>query len=84
MAPDPSARALPPSLGDACAAVARAIADSLEPREIIRRVADAARLVIPFGAMGVWLAAGPDDRLSLIAGPERRAEAGRRTGACRR
>jgi transcriptional regulator with GAF, ATPase, and Fis domain len=69
VAPDPSVRALPPGLGDACAAVARAIADSLEPREIIRRVADAARLVISFDAMGVWLAAGPDDPLSLIAGP---------------
>jgi hypothetical protein len=69
VAPDPSARALPPGLGEACPAVARAIADSLEPRDIIRRVADAARLVIPFDAMGVWLAAGPDDPLSLIAGP---------------
>src|SRR5262249_4719068 len=39
------------------------------PREIVRRVADAARVVIPFDAMGVWLAAGPDDPLSLIAGP---------------
>jgi transcriptional regulator with GAF, ATPase, and Fis domain len=69
VAPDPRAQALPPGLGEACAAIARAVADSLEPREIVRRVADAARLVIPFDAMGVWLAAGPDDPLSLIAGP---------------
>ena len=56
-------------LGEACAAIARAVADSLDLGEVIGRVAAAARLVVPFDAMGVWHAKAPDDPLSLVAGP---------------
>jgi len=57
------------NLGEACAAIARAVADSLDLGEVVGRVADAARLVVPFEAMGVWHAKEPDDPLSLIPGP---------------
>jgi len=40
-------------LGEACAAIARAVADSLDLGEVIGRVAAAARLVARFDAMGV-------------------------------
>jgi len=56
-------------LGEACAAIARAVADSLDLSEVVGRVAAAARLVVAFDAMGVWHARAPDDPLSLIAGP---------------
>jgi transcriptional regulator with GAF, ATPase, and Fis domain len=56
-------------LGAACSAIARAIADTLDLGEVIGRVAAAARLVVPFDAMGVWHAKAPDDPLSLIVGP---------------
>jgi len=57
------------NLGEACAAIARAVADSLDLGEIIGRVAAAARLVVPFDAMGIWHATEPDAPLSLIPGP---------------
>ena len=69
MTADDSARALPPGLGEACSAIARSIADSHDTGEVVGLVAAAARVVIPFDAMGVWHAAEPDDPLSLIAGP---------------
>jgi len=66
---EPSAQALAPGLGEACSAIARAVADSLELQHVVRLVADAARLIIPFDAMGIWHAEEPDDPVSLIAGP---------------
>jgi len=57
------------SFGDACATIARAVADSLDLGEVIGRVGEAARLVVPFDAMGIWHATAPDGPLSLIAGP---------------
>ena len=59
----------PPGFGPACAEIARAIVRSLEPADVIDRIAAASRLVIPFDAMGVWHAESPDDPVALTLGP---------------
>jgi transcriptional regulator with GAF, ATPase, and Fis domain len=60
---------LPPGFGEACSAIARAIAESLELERVLVRVGDATRLVVPFETMGIWHAAAPDDPLTLTLGP---------------
>ena len=60
---------LPSGFGQACPAITHAIADSLAFEEILKRVADAARLVIPFTVMGIWHAAAPDDPVRLRLAP---------------
>jgi transcriptional regulator with GAF, ATPase, and Fis domain len=60
---------LPPGFGEACSAIARAIAESLELEQVLARVGHATRLVVPFETMGVWHAAAPDDPLTLTLGP---------------
>jgi Nif-specific regulatory protein len=62
----PPAESEPEDLQAALAAVARAIADSLELREVWDRVVDACRAVVPFDGMGVSrIVAG--DRVRVIA-----------------
>ena len=68
----------PANLQAALAAVARAIADSLEVREVWDRVADACRMVVPFDAMGI-VKLEPDGRVRAVAAAgssEFRAQAG--------
>jgi transcriptional regulator with GAF, ATPase, and Fis domain len=66
--PQPDLR-LPAGLGEACAAIARAIADSLDFPQILERVAEASRLVVPSDAMGVYRAESPDEPILLTLGP---------------
>jgi transcriptional regulator with GAF, ATPase, and Fis domain len=59
----------PEDLHQALAAVARAIADSLELQEVWGRVADACRVVVPFDGMGISeLIAGDRVRIAVVAG----------------
>ena len=59
----------PPGYGAACAAVARAITESLPLDQVLGRLAEAARLVMPFETLGIWHAESPDDPLRLTLGP---------------
>jgi transcriptional regulator with GAF, ATPase, and Fis domain len=47
-------------LGVALSAIARAVAESLELKEVFSRVADAAREVLPFETVGISVAKDPD------------------------
>jgi len=53
----------PPGYGAACAAAARAITESLPLDQVLGRLAEAARLVMPFETLGIWHAESPDDPL---------------------
>jgi transcriptional regulator with GAF, ATPase, and Fis domain len=59
----------PAGLGEAYSAIARAIANSLPLEEVLVHVAAAARLLIPYEAMGIWHADSPDDPVRLTLGP---------------
>ncbi|HKZ04612.1 MAG TPA: sigma 54-interacting transcriptional regulator [Methylomirabilota bacterium] len=59
----------PAGLGEAYSAIARAIADSLPLEDVLVHVAAAARLLIPYEAMGIWHADSPDDAVRLTLGP---------------
>ena len=48
------------NLGAALSAIARAVAESLELKDVFSRVAEAARLALPFDAMGVNVVDCPD------------------------
>jgi hypothetical protein len=57
------------SLGEACASIARVVAESLDLDQVIDPVAAAVRMIVPFDGMGVWHAEAPDDPLRLTLGP---------------
>jgi hypothetical protein len=44
----------PSGFGEACAAIARAAAESRGVGEVMARIASAVRLVVPFEAIGLW------------------------------
>jgi Sigma-54 interaction domain/GAF domain len=67
----------PAGFGEACAAIARAIADSLDLEQVVARIAAAARLVVTFDGVGLWHAPSPDDPLVLTLGPGTPREAPR-------
>ena len=59
----------PAGYGAACAAIARAITDGLPLAEVVTRIAEAVRLIVPFDSMGLWYAQSPDDPLRLLLEP---------------
>jgi transcriptional regulator with GAF, ATPase, and Fis domain len=67
----------PAAFGEACAALARAITDSLDLEHVVARLAAAARLVVAFDGVGLWHAPSPDEPLVLTLGPGTPREAPR-------
>ena len=59
----------PARFGEACAAIARAITESLPLERVLELIGAAARLVVPVDALGMWHAESPDDPLRLTLGP---------------
>src|SRR5262249_28193032 len=59
----------PPGFGEACASIARAVAESLALDQVVDRLAVAIRMIAPFDGMGVWLAEAPEDPVWLPPGP---------------
>ena len=57
------------SFGEACASMARAIAESVDLDQVIAPMATAVRMIVPFDGMGVWHAEAPDDPVQLTLGP---------------
>src|SRR5262245_52284527 len=58
-----------PEFSSACSAIARALATPRGLDEVIVHIEAAARLVVPFHAMGLWHADAGDDRVSFVPGP---------------
>jgi transcriptional regulator with GAF, ATPase, and Fis domain len=59
----------PAGFGEACAAIARAVADSLDSEQVLARIADACRHVVAFDAIGLWHAESPEAPLRHTLGP---------------
>src|SRR5262245_36510106 len=57
------------SFGEACASMARVVAESRDLAQVIEPMAEAIRTVVSFDGMGIWHAEAPDDPVQLTLGP---------------